>query len=109
MLNRTALIVRPKAPFINWARQIDESVMPEVGGEQTVYLIPECDDPQAVERVIKEAWAEIFARELSCWYPDESLWPAPINFAMFQSWFAVEYHTIIEDLCELPLEDDERD
>jgi hypothetical protein len=44
MLNRCALIVRPKQPFLDWAAQLDDSgLVPDVKGEQTVYLVPEFD------------------------------------------------------------------
>lgn len=108
MLNRAALIVRPKEPFISWATSIDDDgIGPEVGGEHTVYLIPESDDDRGFERVLKKVWAEIFERELEGWYVDESLWPQNRTYAMFKKWFSIECHTIIEDLCASPLEDDE--
>lgn len=41
MLNRAVLIVRSKQPFPAWAAQRDKSrLVPDVKGEQTVYLVP---------------------------------------------------------------------
>ena len=52
MLNRAALIVRPKEPYIAWASELDDSgLVPSVEGEQTVYLIPGFEDDDAVEEV----------------------------------------------------------
>lgn len=108
MLNRTAVIVRPKEPFIEWARSIDDDgTLPTAEGEQTVYLILDFDDDRGFQHVLKQVWAEIFERELEGWYVDETLWPQDRTLAMFKKWFSIEYHTVIEDLCAWPLEDDE--
>ena len=108
MLNRTALIVRPKEPFIEWARSIDDDgALPTADREQTVYLVPDFDDDRGFQHVLKQVWAEIFERELEGWYIDETLWPQDRTLAMFKRWFSIEYHTVIEDLCAWPLEDDE--
>ena len=109
MLNRAALIVRPKEPFIQWALSIDnDGIGPEADDEQTVYLIPQFDDQRGFERILKKIWPEIFECELEDWYTDETLWPPNRTYAMFKKWFRVEYHTVIEDLCGLPLEVDEQ-
>jgi hypothetical protein len=48
MLNRAALIVRPAAPFLAWAKSLDDSgAVPNPAGEQTVYLIPGFGTEQA--------------------------------------------------------------
>lgn len=51
MLNRGALIVRPKQPFLDWAAGLDDSgIVPDVEGERTVYLIPQFEDEASVSR-----------------------------------------------------------
>jgi hypothetical protein len=108
MLNRAAVIVRPKEPFISWVSSVDDDgIVPEQGGEHTVYLIASSDSERGMERALKDVWSEIFERELEGWYVDESLWPQNRTFAMFKKWFSIECHTIVEDLCAMPLEDDE--
>jgi len=107
MLNRTALIVRPAQPFIEWARDIDDSILPDPDGEQHIYLVSEFDDERQFEKMLKLVYSEIFERELESWFIEEELWPKDRTFAMFLQWFKIEYHTIIEDLCDYPLQDDE--
>ena len=108
MLNRTALIVRPRQPFVDWVRGVeDDDVVPDAEGEQTVYLVPEVDTETDLDSVLRAVYAEIFERELDGWYTDESLWPADRTLSMFKQWFQIEHHTIIEDLCAEPLVDDE--
>jgi len=76
MLNRTALIVRPAKPFMDWAKSLDDSdVLPDVDGEQTVYLIPEFDDDEEAESVLRRAYGEAFARTLNGWHTDQTVWP----------------------------------
>jgi hypothetical protein len=108
MLNRCALIVRPKQPFLDWAAQLDDSgLLPGVEGEQTVYLVPEFADDGQVERVLKAVFAEVFERELFGWHTDESAWPPKRTLALFRKWFAIELHSVVEDLCDADLVDDE--
>jgi len=108
MLNRAVLIVRPKQPFLDWAAQLDDSgLLPEVDGEQTAYLVPVFEDDAERRRVLKLVYDEVFERELLGWHTDESAWPQDRTFAMFQKWFKVELHSVVEDLCDLALHDDE--
>jgi hypothetical protein len=108
MLNRGALIVRPKQPYLDWAATLDGSgVVPDVTGEQTVYLIPSFEDDDEAERILKKVYAEIFERELDGWHTDETAWPQNRTLAMFKKWFQVELHSVVEDLCGYELADDE--
>lgn len=108
MLNRAVLIVRPKQPFLAWAAQLDDSgLVPNVEGEQTAYLVPEFGDDDEAQRVVKGVFSEIFERELFDWHTDETAWPKRRSFAVFQQWFAIELHSVVEDLGDFDLVDDE--
>jgi len=108
MLNRALLIVRPGQPFLDWAAKLDDSgLLPEVDGEQTAYLVPEFEDDAKRRRVLKLVYAEVFERELFAWHTDESDWPQDRTFAMFQQWFKIELHSVVEDLGDSELYDDE--
>ncbi|HEY6940108.1 hypothetical protein [Dokdonella sp.] len=107
MLNRAALIVRPRQPFLDWAAALEQDgVNPDPDGEQTVYLIPEPDDNEEAERILQEVYPHVFENELDSWWTDESAWPQERSFAVFMAWFAVEIHTVIHDLVDDVLEDD---
>ena len=109
MLNRAVLIVRPKQPYIDWAKALDDSgLVPEFEGEKTAYLIPSFEDDAEAESVLKQIFPEIFERELEGWHTDETEWPKKRTFAMFKQWFHLELHSVVEDLCayELVEEDD---
>lgn len=110
MLNRAVLIARPAKPFIDWAATLDDSgLVPSAEGEQSVYLVPQFDDDEELKEVLELAWAEIFERELYGWHAVEEDWPKDRTLAMFLEWFSIEFHTILEDLCDGPIVDDEFD
>ena len=108
MLNRAVLVVRPKQPFLDWAAQLDDSgLVPDIEGEQTVYLIPQFDDDDEAQKVLERVFAEVFEHELFGWHTDETAWPRKRNLALFREWFTVELHSVVEDLCDYELVDDE--
>ena len=111
MLNRTALIVRPAEPYIAWARSLEEDseVLPEPTGEQTVYLVPSFEGDDDHRLLLNLVFAEVFERALHGWHTDEAAWPQKRTLKMFRSWFHIEIHTVVEDLCVDPLMDDDDD
>ncbi|MEP0548922.1 MAG: hypothetical protein ABJF88_18450 [Rhodothermales bacterium] len=108
MLNRGALIVRPAQPYLDWAASLDDSgILPDPHDEVTIYLVPEYEDDLEADKVLKRVYAEVFERELFGWCTDESLWPKRRTLALFKAWFTVEMHSIVEDLSNAPLVDDD--
>ena len=110
MINRGVLIVRPKQPFLDWAAGLDDSgVLPNVTGEQTVYLIPEFEMPDEAQSILKKVYLEVFENELWGWHTDESAWPKKRDLKTFREWFAIELHSVVEDLCDYEIikEDDD--
>jgi hypothetical protein len=107
MLNRAVLVVRPKQPFLDWAARLDDScLVPNIEGEQTVYLVPQFDDDDEAQKVLKRVFAEVFERELFGWHTVEAAWPRKRTLALFRRWFTVELHSVVEDLCDYELVDD---
>lgn len=108
MLNRSLIIVRPKQPFLDWATSLDNSGLdPELEGNETAYLIPEFDDEREAQRILQRMYEEVFQRMLSSWNTQESCWPKPRTLALFHEWFDIQHHSIVEDLGDDALEDDE--
>jgi hypothetical protein len=101
MINRSVLMVQPKQPFLDWASGLDDSgVLPEVDGERAVYLIPSFEMDEEAWEIIEEIYPVVFESEFLGWHMDESAWPKGRDFAMFQEWFSIEFHSIVEDLCD---------
>jgi hypothetical protein len=112
MLNRAALIVRPAQPFLEWAAKLDDSgLLPNVQGEQTVYLIPEYESEAEGRQVLQEVFQGVFERELHGWHTESSAWPQRRTLTMFRKWFSIEMHSVVEDLCIYRIEelDDDND
>src|SRR5213594_2183236 len=71
MLNRGAVIVRPRQPYLDWAAGLDDSgLMPDPNDEQTVYLIPSYDDDEEAWEILGEVYPAIFENELYGWHTD---------------------------------------
>ena len=108
MINRSAIILRPGPPFIEWASKLDDSgILPSFEGEQTVYLLPEFEDEMEAMEVLSEGYELLFEEQLAGWHTDESAWPKNRTFKMFREWFVIEQHSLIIDLCNYPIRDDE--
>jgi hypothetical protein len=110
MLNRGVVIVRPKQPYLDWAAGLDDSgLVPNPTGERTIYLIPSYEDDEAAWEILEALHPAIFENELYGWHTDETAWPKGRDFAMFKEWFEIELHSVVEDLCDFEIvdEDDE--
>lgn len=110
MVNRAVLIARPAKPFLDWAATLDDTgFQPSADGEQTVYLIPQVDDEDELREVLELAWARIFENELYGWHTVEEDWPKNRTQEMFLEWFTIEFHSMVEDLCDGPIVDEDFD
>ena len=109
MLNRSAVVVKPKQPFLDWLHNADPTsggiTLDEVGLEPTIYRIPECDSGDDVGEVLQELCEEIFVERLDGWFKDERTWPTDRTYKVFCAWLDVEYHSMLIDLCDEPLID----
>jgi hypothetical protein len=57
--------------------------------------------------VLRLVFAGVFENELYGWHTVESDWPQNRTLETFRQWFRIEFHTIVEDLVDGPLLDDE--
>jgi len=80
-LNRSALVVKPKQPFLDWLHAADSTssdlTLQELVLEPAIYLIPECDTPEEVADVLHELCEEIFVEQLAGWFNDTTLASRP--------------------------------
>ena len=64
LLNRSAIVVRPRQPFLDWLRDADSTsinlTLLDLVREPTIYLIPECDSSDEVDEVLHELCEESF-------------------------------------------------
>jgi hypothetical protein len=103
MLNRSAVIVKPRQPCLDWTRRDDneglaETVFKTLHEEPTVYLLPEFEDPETQREVLEEFWPDLFEALLEGWSTDERSWPKNRTFETFQECFEIHISSIVRDL-----------
>jgi hypothetical protein len=107
MLNRSAVVVKPKKPFLDWVNSVDDSDGVTADDlQKTLYLVPDYEDPEDAEKVLKKIYDDIFCNELAGWYTDEEIWPKDRSLKMFKQWFDVEHFDLVEDVGRGPIEND---
>ena len=112
MLNRAAVILKYKEPFIRWLNESDPYddnpgiTLESANEERTIYLIRD-EDAEKLEQWISLNFEALFERELEGWYTDESLWPQKLDRRLFNKWFEVECHTVLLDTVGGEITDDE--
>ena len=107
-INRSLMLVRCKQPFVDWLHQVDPEAMADVTQELVnadgdVFLIPEKMDAHDAKHWFDNRWQMLFDHMLGAWVVDESKWPIERSSSLFHEWFAVEYRSMIWDLCREPL------
>lgn len=106
-LNRSAIVVRPAQPFLDWLHEADSTSarigLQDLRHEPTVYLLPETNSSSDFERVIRKSFDTIFTAELEGWLQDESAWPAKRTLGMFRAWFETSIHSMLIDLADTDL------
>ena len=69
MLNRCAIVLRPKRPFLSWIDTVQRTMPKEyrtdVDDDQTVYLIPPSESWNSIDEVLESMYPQMFERELS--------------------------------------------
>ena len=103
MINRCAVTVRAKQPFLDWLQGLPDMLdltLNEVNEECSVFLLPEIDDLTQREALLEEFIELIFEEELSGWWTSDQDWPQDRNLELFRAWFDVEFHSVVHDLVE---------
>lgn len=105
MINRSAVLLKYKAPAIKWINEADPYnenpgiTSKTVNDDRIVYLIRDvdADTPDILNEWIELNYETLFENELDGWYTDESIWPKKRTLSLFYKWFEIECHTVIED------------
>ena len=100
-VNRAAILVRPKEPYLAWAAGLDDAdpdVVEVLRNKTSVYLVAQDPEGRQESAPIEGYSQIIFEAELEAWYRDASTWPSPRDHATFLEWFEVEAESIVRDL-----------
>lgn len=103
-LDRTAVIVTAKQPFLDWLKSVDDTgddlTLADLNRDQSLYLLPESDDDAAAKRSLRKSCGDIFEEQLDGWWRDESVWPKDRSFRVFTRWFDYRFHSMVFDLVQ---------
>ncbi len=99
-INRSAIIVKPKQPFIDWHNNLyPNKKMDEI--DIDIYLID--GDITDLEKFLKKKFDKLFTMVLYDWHTNKKEWPQKRNYKMFKQWFRVEISETIYDLEKKPV------
>jgi hypothetical protein len=106
-VNRTAIVVKPDQPFLDWLHRADptsnELSLEDLQREPTVYLLPECANEGEAGQYLGEVCGQIFEEQLDGWYHVPATWPNRRDLDAFDRWFEWSFHSMEVDLSDLPL------
>jgi hypothetical protein len=114
MLNRDLIVVRLKQPFVDWVNEADpypdgsRMTLEEVNKDVSTFLVHE-HASEDLEGWLKECYLALFEAILEEWYVDEALWPQDRTLVLFKRWCGVEIHSMVFDIVDGPLIDDDFD
>ena len=101
-VKRTAVIVIPKQPYIDWANSLEEGGVKlgeDFTPEHTIYLVEDITGYMIDKvEIIKPHFEFIFEEEQVSWHRRVSNWPPNRDLATFLEWFEVEIHSLVLDL-----------
>lgn len=106
-INRSLIILKPKQPFLDWARSLDDEdknfTLKDLREDSTAYLVPEVWDYHEQHELLEACFGILFEEELEGWWTDEAAWPKERDLKMFLDWFEVDFHSLVFDLCNEPI------
>ncbi len=115
LLNRSALMLLPLAPYLEWINglpaEVSELQQPLPAGaldtEARVYLVAELaadagqEDP--LPRLLADYWLALLENELGAWDELALYWPEPLTQALLQQWFEIKPLALAFDAANEPL------
>jgi hypothetical protein len=111
MLNRCAITVKARQPFLDWLRSLPEladTTLERWNEDGVAYLLPVVEDESDdLASLLPLCFDLIFERELAAWEEDCDRWPATRDLPTFLSWFEPQLRAVVIDLVDMPLVDDE--
>jgi hypothetical protein len=100
LLDRSALVLRPREPMIAWARTIDSGATDEELTASVVAVIPGLRRGPELDRWLEQFHAALFEERLAAWTPEKAQWPTDRSLETLHGWFDVEFVAIVEDFTD---------
>jgi hypothetical protein len=99
-INRSAIIIKPLQPFIDWCTNLYPEDIDQIKETQT-YLISE--DIADIDSWLQKKFDKIFVFALLSWHENKKEWPQKRNYKMFKEWFQIETSTLVYDFEKNPI------
>ena len=100
-INRSAIIVKPLQPFIDWCSKLYPEDLDDIKETRT-YLISE--DIEDIDSWLAKKFDKLFSFELESWHTNKKEWPQKRNYKMFKEWFQIDISTMIYDFEINPIQ-----
>lgn len=103
MVNRGLVIATAKEPFRQWLLSLPDPTdvsLEEINEDRTAYLIPEFEDDDQRDRILRKFFILIFEDQLAGWWTREEDWPQKRDLRTFKKWFDLQIHSVVEDLVD---------
>ncbi|MDD5248220.1 MAG: hypothetical protein PHY45_04500 [Rhodocyclaceae bacterium] len=111
-LNRHSVFLVPQQPALDWLLSLDAEfdavlTLEELRHDNDGFLVPAeatAEGPDQAIQWVEQRWQMLFEHFIRAWVNDNSLWPRKLGLQLFREWFSIEYHSMLWDLAETPLE-----
>ncbi len=100
-INRSAIIIKPLQPFIDWCSNLYPEDMDDIKETRT-YLISE--DIEDIDLWLVKKFDKLFTFELTSWHSNKKEWPQKRNYKMFKEWFQIDISRMIYDFEINPIQ-----
>jgi hypothetical protein len=77
-----------------------------INKDNTAYLFPELSHGFEEEELLAQFYDLIFEEQLNGWWTEKNDWPEIRDLETFKKWFNIEFHSVVRDLVDAPLQDD---
>ncbi|MGE3760183.1 MAG: hypothetical protein AB7H97_20630 [Pseudobdellovibrionaceae bacterium] len=105
IVNRVAVTVKFKTPYLEWANNLPDNggmtvTLEDLNRSPNVYLIPSYETTSSIERFLQKVKPQIFEQQLNGWCTEPNWWPKNRSAREFNKWFDVEICEMVFDLVE---------
>jgi len=102
LIDRTALVVTPKQPFLTWVKTLpgaDLSIsLEQMRATPVIFLLPVAERPEEIYNWLQGSCELVFIHMLAAFTQDETRLPQDRGFAVFSEWFDFGLAPMVNDL-----------
>ena len=100
-INRSAIIIKPLQPFIDWCSNLYPDDLDGIKDVRTYLISEDIDD---IDEWLAKKFDKLFTFELESWHTNKKEWPQKRNHKMFKEWFQIDVSTMIYDFEKKPIQ-----